>query len=256
MKSNKGIFNKNVQNALVMVFSIIFGFLVWGLVINRFVDDLYWPTIPSLFGALVQMKVTIALSIGSSIYRTIAGYSLGCILGIVIAYLMSWNRWFNAFITPYIEIIRPIPALALIPFFILWFGIGDLGKILMIAMGAFVIMVITVLEGIFQLDQIYIKAATILGASKWKIYKTIVFPGSLPAIMSGLRINAAFSFGMMIAAEFLGAKTGLGLIIIIARRTMSTNVMLLSVIIIGILAFLFDRLVLSIGRYVTRWMPT
>ncbi len=256
MKSNKGIFNKNIQNVLVMVFSIIFGLLIWGFVINRFIDELYWPSIPSIIDALVQMKGTIVVSMGASIYRTIAGYVLGCFLGISIAYLMSWNRWFNAFITPYIEIIRPIPALALIPFFILWFGIGDLGKILMIAMGTFVIMVITTLEGIFQLDQVYVKAATILGASKWRIYKTIVFPGSLPAIMGGLRVNAAFSFGMMIASEFLGAKTGLGLIIIIARRTMSTDVMLLSVIIIGILAFLFDRLVLSIGRYVTRWMST
>lgn len=255
MESTKGIFNKNVQNILVMVFSIIFAFIIWGLVINRFVNPLYWPKIPAVFNALVQMKSTIFVNIGSSTYRTILGYLIGCISGIGIAYLMSWNRWFNAFITPYIEVIRPIPALALIPFFILWFGIGDLGKILMIAMGTFVVMVVTTSEGIHQLDLIYIRAATILGASKWNIYRTIIFPGSLPTIMGGLRVNAAFSFGMMIASEFLGAKSGLGLLIIIARRTMTTEVMLLSVIIIGILAFIFDRLVLLIGRYVTRWMP-
>ncbi|MHB8277903.1 MAG: ABC transporter permease [Candidatus Humimicrobiaceae bacterium] len=255
MKNNNRFLNKNFQNVLVMVFSIIFLLLIWYFLLNKLVEELYWPKLISVIDSLVQMKSTILTNIWASTYRTVLGYLLGSVLGIVTAYLMSWNRWFYAFITPYIEVIRPIPALALIPFFLLWFGIGDLGKILMIAMGTFVIMVINTQEGIRQLDTVYIKAAKILGANKWNIYKTIIFPGSLPAIMGGLRVNASFAFGMMIAAEFLGAKSGLGLLIIIARRTMQTDVMLLVVIIIGLLAFLFDRLVLSIGRYVTRWTP-
>jgi ABC-type nitrate/sulfonate/bicarbonate transport system permease component len=125
----------------------------------------------------------------------------------------------------------------------------------MISMGTFVVMVITTREGIHQLDRVYVRAATVLGATRWSIYKSIIFPGSLPSVMGGLRVNAALSFGMMIASEFLGAKSGLGYLIIVARRTMKTEVMLLSVIIIGLLSFLFDRLVVLIGRYVTRWMP-
>lgn len=244
-----------VKMPIVMILSVVAGILIWWLVINRYVNYLYWPNIISVVKAIGQLKEMLLIHITSSTYRVILGYALGCSLGIVIAYIMSWNPWISAIITPYIEIIRPIPVIALIPFFILWFGIGALGKVLMISLGAFVVIVISTLEGIHQLDQVYIQAATVLGASKFSIYKTIIFPGSLPTVMGGLRVNAALSFGMMIAAEFLGAKSGLGYLIIVARRTMSTDVMLLSLIIIGLLSFLFDRLILLVGRYVTRWMP-
>jgi ABC-type nitrate/sulfonate/bicarbonate transport system permease component len=252
-KENK--INEKTKSALLMVASIIFGFLVWWQVINRLVEPVYWPALTSLLQAIKKMGATLPTQIWASVQRTILGYLLGCTLGVLIAYGMSWSKIINALITPYIEILRPVPAIALIPFFLLWFGIGNLGKILLIGMGAFVVMVITVLEGIHQLNPVYIRAATILGASKWGIYKSIIFPGSLPAIMGGLRVNAAFSFGMMIGAEFLGAQSGLGYLIIVSRRTFATEVMLLSVILIGILSFLFDRIVLITGRYITRWTP-
>ena len=256
MKKNRRILNKNTKYNLVVVLSIILIFLIWVFLINRWVPKLYWPSLSSVIDSVVQLRSTLLINMAASVIRTILGYLLGCSLGIAIAYLMSWNKWFDALITPYISVLRPIPAYALIPFFILWFGIGDTGKILMIAMGTFVIMVISTLEGIHQLDRLYIKAAKILGASKWQIYKTIIFPGSLPAIMGGLRVNATLAFGIMVASEYLGAKSGLGLLIITARRTMETDVMLLAIIIIGTLAFIFDKIVLQVGRYVTRWMPS
>lgn len=255
MKKVAKSYIKRIQTAILMITSIVIGVLVWWQVINRFVDPLKWPTIPSLLYALFQIKGVILNYIGVSVQRTILGYIVGCSLGVIIAYSMSWSKFINAIITPYLEILRPIPALALIPFFIIWFGVGNLGKVLMIGMGTSVVMVITVLEGIHQLNKLYLRAATILGASRWGIYKTIIFPGSVPAIMGGLRVNAAFSFGMMIASEFLGAKGGLGYLILVARNTLKTEVMVLAVIIIAVLSFIFDRIVLVIGRYITRWMP-
>lgn len=254
-KKNIAHFALKIQMPLVMIFSVVFALLVWSLIINQWVKHIYWPSFSLMLQALVQLKKTILTHLGTSVYRTLLGYIAGCTLGILIGYGMSWNKWFNAFITPYVEVLRPIPALALIPFFILWFGIGDLGKILMIAMGTSVVMIIITLEGIHQVNPVYLKAASVLGASKRSVYKTIVFPASLPSIMGGLRVNAASAFGLMIASEFLGAKSGLGFLIIISRRTMKTEVMLLSVIIIGVLSFLFDRFILVIGRHVTRWMP-
>lgn len=246
---------EKIKLQIVIASSLIFGFLVWAFIINRWVDSLFWPKLTDVFDSVLQLKGNLLINAGTSLYRTLLGYLLGCALGILTAYAMSWNKWINSIIVPYIEILRPVPALALIPFFILWFGIGNLGKILMISMGTFVVMIIQTLEGIYQLNQNYIRAATILGASKWNIYKTIIFPGSLPYIVGGLRVSTSIAFGLMIVSEFLGAQSGLGYLVIVARRTLSTDVMLLSVMVIGLLSFLFDRLVLLIGRYLTRWMP-
>ena len=121
---------KRTQTAILMITSIVIGVLVWWQVINRFVDPLKWPTIPSLLYAVVQIRGVILNYIGMSVQRTILGYIVGCCLGVIIAYLMSWSKFINAIVTPYLEILRPIPALALIPFFIIWFGIGNLGKVL------------------------------------------------------------------------------------------------------------------------------
>jgi ABC-type nitrate/sulfonate/bicarbonate transport system permease component len=247
--------DRKTQMTLISIFAVVGGFLIWWLIINRWVDHLYWPSISSVINALMQIRKRILLYIGASLYRTILGYIFGCVLGIVAGFAMSWSRYIFALINPYVQIIRPIPQLALIPFYILWFGIGDAGKIIMITVGTFFVMVITTLEAIHQLNRVYIRAATVLGATKWEIYRTIIFPGTIPAIMGGLRVNVALSLGLMIASEFLGAKSGLGYLIIVARRTMATEVMLLTVIIIGFISFFLDRVVLWIGRYVTRWLP-
>src|SRR5690606_25006802 len=127
-------------------------------------------------------------------------------------------RTVTAILDPFIEMLRPIPALALIPFFVLWFGLGDTGKILLIALGGAVVMVVTVYEALERVPRIYVDAARTLGVNTLGVYRTVLLPAILPTFWSGVRVSSALSFGLGIAAEFMGAQDGLGYLILLARR--------------------------------------
>ena len=168
---------------------------------------------------------------------------------------MTWNTWINSVLDPLIEGFRPIPAIALIPFFILWFGIGDLGKLILTAIGGFTVMVVTTIEAVKNVSPIYIMAARTLGADRWAIYRTIILPAITPTLIGGLRVTIALSFALVIAAEFMGAQSGLGYLIMLARRTLQTDAILVGIIIIGITSWIVDRMVRILGDYLTRWAP-
>ena len=119
----------------------------------------------------------------ATMYRVVVGMLAGAILGVICGIAMSWNRWINSILDPLIEALRPIPAVALIPFFILWFGIGDTGKLILTALGGFTVMVVTTLEAIKHVSPIYIMAARTLGANRLTIYRTVILPAITPPLI-------------------------------------------------------------------------
>ncbi|GAA3936868.1 ABC transporter permease [Microbacterium soli] len=218
-----------------------------------FVDPLYFPSTVGTWEALGTLGGNYLVAMWATTYRVVLGMLLGIALGVSIGVLMHASKLYSAIMDPFVEVLRPVPALALIPFFILWFGLGDLGKILLIALGGFVTMVVTTYEALTHVSPTYVGAARTLGAGKLRIYRTIYLPAILPAFWSGVRVSAATSFGLGIAAEFMGAQEGLGYLILLARRTLHTEVMLLGVLGIGLLSFLLDRLIRWAGRRTTQW---
>lgn len=255
LRRQQGMLSLNAT-AWVALASALFGLAVWHFVFSVLVQPLLWPPLTqTVTTAIANGPQLITVHALASAYRAVAGFALGCFLGVVVGLIMVWNRWIAAFITPYIAMLRPIPAIALIPFFIIWFGVGDLGKIYMIAFGCFIVMVVTTIEGVKSVSPIYRMAARVLGADELALYRTVILPGALPALMGGLRVCATLSFGMVFVAEFMGASTGVGYLIIWARQTLNTDQMLLGVILIGLLAFLFDQIIARIGHRVTNWMP-
>lgn len=235
--------------------SILLALLFWQFAAPLLIDPLAWPRLPDVIVTAGKASGTLLEDAWVSTYRALAGFALGCSLGVLTGLAMVINRWFAAVLTPYLAVLRPIPAIVLIPFFIVWFGAGDAGKIYMIALACFVVMVVTTIEGVRGVPPIYRMAATVLGASQSALYRTVILPAALPALMGGLRVCAAFSFGVVIAAEFMGAQSGLGFEIIKARRTLNTEMIVLSLVLIGALAFAFDRLVAWAGQRATQWMP-
>tara|TARA_Y100001970_G_C13978608_1_gene721946 strand:- start:502 stop:921 length:420 start_codon:yes stop_codon:yes gene_type:complete len=135
----------------------------------------------------------------------------------------------------------------------MWFGIGEVGKLVLITLGVFAIIVVSTLEAVKNVPRIYIRAARTLGANENQIFRTIIIPGMIPGIIGPLRVATALSFTLVVAAEFMGAQQGVGYRIMEARRLFVTDVILLNVIIITILAGIADRLVRYITDYLTRW---
>jgi ABC-type nitrate/sulfonate/bicarbonate transport system permease component len=141
----------------------------------------------------------------------------------------------------------------MIPFFLMWFGIEEPGKLLLVTIGVFMIVVVNVSEAIRNVPKIYIQAAKTLGASTHIIRKRIIFPAVIPALIGPLRVAVALTFTLVVAAEFMGAQSGIGYRILEARRLFNPQVILLGIIQLGILASIFDALLQRSMARVTRW---
>ena len=151
--------------------------------------------------------------------------------------------------------IRPMPPLALIPLFILWFWIGNKSKIIVIAFGAWVVLVVNTIEAVRNVDPLYIDAAKSLGAKTGDILRTVLIPAITPEIIAGIRVVAANSFGMCVAAEFMGTEAGFGYMIIEGRRFIMTDLLLVGVLLITISSMLVNGLIKLIERRITKWVP-
>lgn len=243
-----------MKERLLRLVSIGLMLAVWQ-VISMLVPPLYLPgPYKVIVDSYALYKHILLPSIGSTLLRVVLGFMLGSVVGVITAIVMSWNRTVLALLEPIVEIIRPIPVLALIPLFILWFGLGETGKILIIATGSFVTLVVNTREAIRNVKPVYIEAAQTLGAStKGQIFRTVTLRAITPEIVAGFRVAAAASFGLAAAAEFLGAQQGVGYIIIQARRFLYTHGVIFGILIFSLFSWIADIAVRKIDSKVNRW---
>jgi ABC-type nitrate/sulfonate/bicarbonate transport system permease component len=240
---------------MVSVGSVLVVVIIWTVLTNTIVASLFFPSPASTISVFGRLRPVLPIYVLSTVYRVVLGMLPGTMLGILCGVLMSWNKWINSALDPIIEGFRPIPAVALIPFFILWFGIGDLGKLILTAIGGFTVMVVTTSEAIKNVPPVFVMAARNLGAGKAALYQTVVLPAITPTLIGGVRVTIALSWALVVASEFMGAQTGLGYLIMAARRTLQTDAILVGIIIIGVLSWMMDRLVRILGDLLTRWAP-
>lgn len=239
---------------LVNVASVLMILGLWfGL--SLLVDRLFLPSPKEIFVRSISVYGdTIVTDILTSLTRTIIGFLLGGMVGVLLGVAISWNKYLEWWFSPVVEILRPVPILALIPLFLVWFGIGELGKILLISFGVFVRMVVTTREAILNIPSVYLNAAKTLGATKKsEIYRSVIFPAITPELIGGLRVAVAAAFGYCAAAEFLGAQKGLGYLIIRARRYLYTFGVMFGILAFGALSLLADRVIRYVDRNVNEW---
>jgi ABC-type nitrate/sulfonate/bicarbonate transport system permease component len=188
-------------------------------------------------------------------YRVLVGLFLGGLIGFATGLLMSASRTIEALLDPFIELLRPVPPIALTPFFILWFGLGDFGQLLLVGLGCFMVVVVSTVVAAKNIPPVLVMAATSLGASTKGLYRGVYIPAILPALMSAVRVAAATGFGLTVAAEYLGAQGGLGYLIRNARTTLETDSILLAAAILGLESLITDYSLRRLGRWLTRWLP-
>src|SRR5262249_40254826 len=149
--------------------------------------------------------------------------------------------------------IRPVPVFALIPLFVLWFGIGRMPQIVLIALGTSVILGVTTIEAVRNIAPVYVRAALTLGASRAQIYRTVLVPSIIPHLMGAIRVAAAASWGLDVAAEFIGAQNGLGYLMIVQETYLNTAGIMVIVLIYSLLALGLDTIIRLAERPITRW---
>jgi taurine transport system permease protein len=233
---------------------VILIFLWWFLTSGiRVVKPLYFPSPSSVLQTLVRIHQKIWLHAGATLARVIVSWSLGCCLGVVVGLIMVRSQVTKAVLSPVVEGLRPVPPVALIPLVIVWFGIGENGKIFLSGLACFMVLAVNTIVSAGNVSPIYIQAAKSLGASENQIYSTIILPAIVPELLSGGRIAIALAFAVTVAAEFMGAEYGIGYLIMQASRTLNTEVVLIGTFVIGVESFVIDRLLRSGTNYITRW---
>ncbi|UUZ92013.1 ABC transporter permease [Paenibacillus sp. P25] len=192
-------------------------------------------------------------SLVSSSIRIAAGFVLGCVLAIVLGLLMSKFRTVERWIAPVLQLLSPIPALALLPLFIIWFGIGEFPKVLLIAWTTFVPVLVYTLDGFKSVPMALIRSAMSLGASERQIFARVMIPSAIPNFIVGARVSLGLSFSALIVSEMMGAKSGLGYIIVDARNYFKISNMFVAIILIGLEYSLFSFLLQLVERRVLAW---
>lgn len=196
------------------------------------------------------------IHIRDSLLRVIGGFLLGLIFSIPVAFLLGWYEGFRVIVEPWIQFLRTIPPIALIPIIIATFGIGAGAKIVLIFFAVFLTMVVTIYQGVKNVDATLIKAARVFDANDGQIFLHVVVPAAFPYILTGIRLGLASALTTLVAAELTGAATGLGTMIQQAGMYFKMDVVLMGIIIIGIIGFLFDKLVLFLEKKLTGWQET
>ena len=191
--------------------------------------------------------------ISYSMRRVMVGFGLAFFCSIPVAFLMGWYPIIRNIIEPWIQFFRTIPPIALIPLVILALGIGEPPKYTIIFIASFLVMVVTIYQGIKEVDKTLVKAAYTFGASDFNIFLDVIVPASFPFILVGARLGIAASLTTLIAAELTGTIFGLGARIQGAQQFMDTRIVLLGIITIGIIGFVLDKLLLFGEKKLTRW---
>lgn len=188
-----------------------------------------------------------------SLQRVLLGFLLGSLIGIPIGYAMGLTNWSRGWFDPIVEFMRPVPPLALIPLMIIWFGIGEVSKVILLFLAALWIMVIAARSGVSGVAITKVHAAYSLGASKWQILTKVIIPNSLPEIFTGARVAMGVCWGTVVAAELVAAEVGLGKMIVVASKFQLTDIVIVGIILIGVIGFLIDVGVRALETWLVPW---
>jgi sulfonate transport system permease protein len=193
--------------------------------------------------------------IWTSSKRALLGLAVGGSLGLVLGLLTGSIRFAETLLDSTIQMVRNIPALALIPLVILWFGIEESAKLFLIAVAVFFPLYINTFHGIRNVDPGLIEMAKTYGLKGWQLYRQVILPGALPSILVGLRFSLGFMWVILIVAETISAQAGIGYMTMNAREFLQTDIVLVGILLYALLGKLADVLARLLERYWLSWHP-
>jgi NitT/TauT family transport system permease protein len=193
--------------------------------------------------------------IQASLSRALIGFALSIVSGVPLGLLMGWYRGFERTISPLLEALRNTAALALLPVFILLLGIGEASKISLIVYACAWPVLLNTLSGVRNVDPLLIKFGRTMGLSPLELFRKVILPAAVPTIFVGIRLAGATSLVVLIAAEMIGAKAGLGYLIIYSQYNFQIPHMYLGILTITTIGIVFNALLVHVERRFTSWKP-
>ena len=227
--------------------------------LTHIINPQYFPTPATLWEAWVDLVQhgysghPLWQHIGISLFRSVVGFLIGVAIGIPVGLLAGYQRQSGAIISPIMAFIRPIPPIAFIPMSVLYFGLGEVGKIVLIVFVSFNFVQANAQAGAANIPIMYLRAAESIGLTRMQTFFRVVVPGALPQIFTGLKVALALSWAVVVAAELVGAQTGLGFMISDAAQLFRISVVYIGVILIGIIGLCMNLALNGLESRVVHW---
>ncbi|MCU1679584.1 MAG: ssuC [Amycolatopsis sp.] len=197
----------------------------------------------------------LAAHLEASITRSAAGFAIAVVIAVPLGLLIGWYRPLAAFLNPLLELVRNTAALALLPVFTLILGIGELSKITLVVYACIWPVLLNTIAGVNTVDPLLIKSARSLGLSSGRLFRKVILPSAVPTIFTGLRMAASYSILVLIAAEMVGAKAGLGYLINNAQVNFQIPQMYAGIIAVSVLGLVVNQVFVAIERRFSTWRP-
>ena len=205
--------------------------------------------------ALIELAVSGELweNLSVSLVRILSGFGVGALIGLGLGLALGLSRLFDRMFSPIVAGLYPLPKLALLPLLVFWFSMGEGSKVALIAFGTFFYACLNTYTGVRLVDPILIKAARNLGASRAQVIRTVILPGALPMIITGLKLAAGYSLALIVAAEMIAANSGLGHFVLLAGQFLQTDRLMAGVVVFGLLGILANLLMDLLERWLAPW---
>lgn len=191
--------------------------------------------------------------IGVSLFRLAAGFLVATVIGIPLGIAMARITWVYNAVDPLVEFFRPVPPLAYIPLLVVWFGIGETPKIVLIAVGTAPIIIINAMSGVRATPPVRLRVAQCLGATRWQMFRCVILPSALPEIFTGLRVANGVAWTCLVAAELIAAQSGLGWLVQSAGQALRVSIVIAGIILIGILGYATELVIRFFEKLLVPW---
>ena len=232
----------------------------WAVAAQQWVSPLFLPgpglvlaKFITIAGPQGFMDATLWQHLAASLGRILVALLAAVIIGIPVGIAMGLSPTVRGILDPLIELYRPVPPLAYLPLMVIWFGIGETSKILLIYLAIFAPVAMSALAGVKSAQQVRIRAAQSLGASRAQVLWFVILPGALPEILTGLRIGLGVGWSTLVAAELIAATRGLGFMVQSAGEFLATDVVLAGIAVIAVIAFSLELGLRALQRRLTPW---
>lgn len=232
----------------------------WAVAALALISPLFLPSPAQVLNKLLTiaspqgfMDATLWQHLAASLGRILVALLAATLVGIPVGIAMGLSPTVRGILDPIIELYRPVPPLAYLPLMVIWFGIGETSKILLIYLAIFAPVAMSALAGVKSAQQVRIRAAQSLGASRAQVLWLVILPSALPEILTGLRIGLGVGWSTLVAAELIAATRGLGFMVQSAGEFLATDVVLAGIAVIAIIAFGLELGLRALQRRLTPW---
>ena len=241
--------------AAIVAFLALWSLLSGAVVVLKLFNPIFLPGPWLVLGSVLDMAVRgpLWIHLAATLERVAMGFGVGAALGVALGLAAGHLTPVGNVVEPLVEVLRPIPPLALLPMFIVWVGIGEASKIGFITYATFFPIFLTTVTGVRQIDPLLVRAAQSLGARGVALFTRVILPAALPDILTGLRLGVALAFFVIVISEFIGAEHGLGYLINDGRNFFLVPQMLGAAVVLGLLGYAGNGLVRLLERRLTRW---